>query len=55
VLSGVIGALLAQGMIPREAAALGAWWHLEAAASLPFGTGLLAHDLLDALPAVRAR
>jgi len=55
VLSGVIGALLAQGMIPREAAALGAWWHLEAAASSPIGTGLIASDLLDALPAVRAR
>ncbi|MFH1532274.1 MAG: NAD(P)H-hydrate dehydratase [Pseudomonadota bacterium] len=58
VLTGVIGALLCQGMPPWDAACLGVWAHahagdLLASASGPYG--LLASDLLAGLgPALRA-
>jgi len=51
VLSGVIGALLARGMAPLEAAAAGAWLHARAASIGP-PDGLVASDLVDALPEV---
>lgn len=44
VLSGVIGALLAQGLAPLDAAAAGAWLHARAAVLGP-AHGLLAGDL----------
>lgn len=49
VLSGIIGALLAQGVHPLRAAAAGAWLHGRASS---FGRrrGLVASDLLDGLP-----
>lgn len=49
VLSGMIGALLAQGMPAFEAASAAAWLHGEAAAA--FGPGLIAEDLIDEIPA----
>ncbi|MDO6462154.1 NAD(P)H-hydrate dehydratase [Granulosicoccaceae sp. 1_MG-2023] len=51
VLSGVIGALLAQGFGAFDAACLGAWWHASAAtwAAAAQGFGLMARDLPDAL------
>jgi NAD(P)H-hydrate epimerase len=51
VLSGVIGALLARGVEPLEAAAAGAWLHATAGRVGP-GEGLVASDLVDGLPAV---
>jgi NAD(P)H-hydrate repair Nnr-like enzyme with NAD(P)H-hydrate dehydratase domain len=51
VLSGIIGALLAQGLPPLEAAAGGAWLHGAAAAAGP-ARGLVAGDLPDFLPSV---
>ena len=51
VLSGVIGALLARGVPALRAAAAGAWIHAEAAHHWP-AAGLLAGDLIDALPDV---
>lgn len=53
VLSGVIGALLAQGMDALEAAAAGAWLHGRAGALGP-RRGLIAGDLVDLLPAALA-
>jgi hydroxyethylthiazole kinase-like uncharacterized protein yjeF len=53
VLSGVIGALLAQGVPPLEAAAAGAWLHGRAGAHGP-ARGLVAGDLIDLLPAALA-
>jgi NAD(P)H-hydrate epimerase len=50
VLTGIIAALLAQGMAPFEAAAAGAWLH--GAAANDFGLGLVAGDLPDRLPRV---
>lgn len=50
VLAGFVVALVAQGMPAFEAAAAGAWLHGAAAKS--FGTGLIAEDLADQLPAV---
>jgi hydroxyethylthiazole kinase-like uncharacterized protein yjeF len=47
VLSGLIAGLLAQGMVPWDAAAAGAWLHGRAAALA--GPGLVAEDLLTAL------
>ena len=56
VLSGVIGALLAKGLEPFEAAYAGAWLHAEAgllgAETDP--QGVLAGDLVELLPAVVA-
>jgi NAD(P)H-hydrate epimerase len=50
VLAGMIGALLANGMAPFEAAASAAWLHAQAAASFPWPEGLIASDLIDLLP-----
>jgi hydroxyethylthiazole kinase-like uncharacterized protein yjeF len=55
VLSGLIGALMAQGADAYDAARLGAWVHGRAGdrwASANAGRGLLAGDLADGLPAV---
>jgi hydroxyethylthiazole kinase-like uncharacterized protein yjeF len=48
VLSGLIGALLGQGMAPWDAACAGAWLHGRAAALA--GPGLLAEDIPKFLP-----
>ena len=53
VLSGVIGALVARGAAPLEAAAAGAWLHARAGALAP-ALGLVASDLLDHLPGALA-
>ncbi|MCC7015860.1 MAG: bifunctional ADP-dependent NAD(P)H-hydrate dehydratase/NAD(P)H-hydrate epimerase, partial [Rhodospirillales bacterium] len=45
--------LLAQGMEPFQAAAAAAWLHGEAAREA--GSGLIAEDLPEALPAVLRR
>jgi hydroxyethylthiazole kinase-like uncharacterized protein yjeF len=50
VLTGIVAALLAQGMAPFEAASAAAWLHGAAAAE--FGLGLVAEDLPQALPGV---
>ena len=56
VLSGVIGALLAKGLEPFEAAYAGAWLHAEAGAlgAETDPQGVLAGDLVELLPAVIA-
>ncbi len=57
VLTGVIGALLAGGLAPREAAMAGAYLHGAAAESLEprlGDAGLLASEAADAVPGVRA-
>jgi NAD(P)H-hydrate epimerase len=54
VLAGIIGALLARGVAPAEAAAAGAWIHAEAGRMLP-GVGLVAGDLPAAIPSVLDR
>jgi NAD(P)H-hydrate epimerase len=53
VLSGIIGALLAQGVPPLRAAAAGAWLHGRAAAVGP-RRGLIAGDVIEQLPVVFA-
>jgi NAD(P)H-hydrate epimerase len=53
VLSGLVGALLAQGVPPLEAAAAGAWIHGRAAREGP-PRGLVASDVVAGLPAVLA-
>jgi NAD(P)H-hydrate epimerase len=58
VLSGIIGALLAQGLAPGPAARLGVYLHGAAGESVRdrFGdAGLLASDLPDAVPTIRKR
>ncbi|MEA2314075.1 MAG: ADP-dependent NAD(P)H-hydrate dehydratase / NAD(P)H-hydrate epimerase [Solirubrobacteraceae bacterium] len=59
VLTGVIAALLAQGLEPFAAACAGVWLHAEAGreAARRVGAveGVLASDVIDALPAARAR
>ncbi|MFN8035051.1 MAG: NAD(P)H-hydrate dehydratase [Acidimicrobiia bacterium] len=50
VLSGMIAGLLARGVMPFEAAAGGAWLHSRAA-DLAGHTGLLAGDIVAAIPA----
>lgn len=50
VLAGMIGALLARGVVPLHAAAAAAWWH--GAASRLGPVGLVAGDLPDLLPRV---
>ncbi len=55
VLTGLIGALLAQGMPPLKAGALGAYFHGRAgdrAAARRGQVGMIAGDLLEDLPAV---
>jgi NAD(P)H-hydrate epimerase len=54
VLSGVVGALAAQGLPAFRAAAAGAWLHGRAGDSAGHA-GLVAGDLIDALPTVLAR
>jgi NAD(P)H-hydrate epimerase len=51
VLSGIIGALLAQGVPALQAAAAGAWLHGSAAQLTP-AHGMVAGDIADHLPAV---
>ena len=51
VLTGIIGALLAQGVEPFHAAAAGAWLHGRAA-SAATSFGVVAGDIADHLPAV---
>lgn len=51
VLAGMIGALLAQGVAPFEAAAAAAWLHARAAQSFGWTAGLIASDLIGLLPA----
>ncbi|MEY4338722.1 MAG: hypothetical protein RLZ14_572 [Actinomycetota bacterium] len=51
VLSGIVGALLAQGVHPFRAAAAGAWLHGAAAGRAP-ASGMLAGDIAANLPAV---
>jgi ADP-dependent NAD(P)H-hydrate dehydratase / NAD(P)H-hydrate epimerase len=48
VLSGIIGALLAAGIAPLDAASAGAWLHADAARRCP-SAGLVAGDLPDAV------
>ena len=56
VLSGCIGALLAAGMAPLEAAKAGVWLHAEAGrrGAAVYVGGLLAQDVLELLPVVLA-
>jgi len=54
VLTGIIAALIGQGVAPSEAGALGAWLHGAAGDRFATGqgdAGLLASELADALPA----
>lgn len=53
VLAGVLGALLAQGLVPVDAAATAVLWHAEAAVGAS-PKGLLAGELADRLPRVAA-
>ena len=50
VLTGIVGAFLAKGMEPRLATAAAATAHHWAAIEVSFESGLIASDLLDALP-----
>jgi NAD(P)H-hydrate repair Nnr-like enzyme with NAD(P)H-hydrate dehydratase domain len=51
VLSGILGALVAQGLAPFEAAVAGAYIHGRAA-DVVGHQGLIAGDLIEALPSV---
>lgn len=53
VLAGLITGLLARGVHTLDAAALGAYLHVEAVRI--FGAGLIADDIIDTLPEVIAR
>jgi hydroxyethylthiazole kinase-like uncharacterized protein yjeF len=53
VLTGVLAAYLAKGLEPRLAAAAAAMATAEAAKLVPFGAGLVASDIVAALPATR--
>jgi NAD(P)H-hydrate repair Nnr-like enzyme with NAD(P)H-hydrate dehydratase domain len=50
VLTGIVAALLARGASPFEAAAAAAWIHGRAASQAGTAPGLVAGDLVDALP-----
>jgi hydroxyethylthiazole kinase-like uncharacterized protein yjeF len=50
VLSGLVGALLAAGLEPFDAASVGAWLHGAAATLASAGGPISAANLLDALP-----
>jgi len=50
VLTGIIAAFLAKGMTAREAAAAATIAHRLAAAHAPYARGLIASDVIDALP-----
>jgi NAD(P)H-hydrate epimerase len=54
VLTGCIGALLAKGLAPREAAEAGVWLHAEAGYRLRTSSpaGIVASALLDVIPAI---
>lgn len=54
VLTGVIAALLARGLAPRDAAAMGAALHGSAGECCGRGDGATAGDIVEALPAARA-
>ncbi len=54
VLAGIIGGLIARGVEPFEAAALGAFVHAAAANALP-PDGLVASDLIGEIPGVLSR
>src|SRR5439155_19498291 len=58
VLTGVIAALLAQALYPLTAAAAGVWLHAaagrEAARRLGAAEGVIASDVIAALPAARS-
>ena len=53
VLSGIVGALLAQGLDPLDAASVGAHLHGRAAGLGP-SAGLIATDVIDGIPGARA-
>jgi ADP-dependent NAD(P)H-hydrate dehydratase / NAD(P)H-hydrate epimerase len=53
VLTGVLGAYLAKGLEPRLAAAAAATATAEAARRVPFTTGVIASDVVAALPTIR--
>jgi NAD(P)H-hydrate epimerase len=53
VLSGIVAAALARGLEPRYAAAAAAWLHADAGRRAG-AAGLLAGDLVDALPVTLA-
>jgi NAD(P)H-hydrate repair Nnr-like enzyme with NAD(P)H-hydrate dehydratase domain len=52
VLTGIVASLLAKGMEPRFAAAAAVTAQVQAALRAPQQAGLVASDLLDALPQV---
>ncbi len=54
VLTGVLAAYLAKGLEPRLAAAAAATATAEAVRRVPFTTGVLASDVVGALPRIRA-
>jgi NAD(P)H-hydrate epimerase len=55
VLSGVITALLGQGLEPYEAAVLGGYLHGAAATTTGLQSGLLAHEISDQIPTIRQK
>jgi ADP-dependent NAD(P)H-hydrate dehydratase / NAD(P)H-hydrate epimerase len=55
VLSGLVGALLAAGLEPFDAASVGSWLHGAAAALASGGGPLTAGDVARAVPATCAR
>jgi NAD(P)H-hydrate epimerase len=54
VLTGIVAAFLAKGMDPQLAAAAGAVAQQRASVEAPQRSGLVASDLIDALPRVLA-